>query len=125
MSSNSMNAFLKGLAAAVGQKVVAREIEYNGATDTFYFRKITGDEADDISLALIGEDGKVESAKLKGNISRQIATSLCDEDGKPVATAAEIGALDNALRSKFHAVFDELNGAPGKGQKEEIESGSA
>lgn len=100
MSSTTLPAFLKGLASAIGDKIVAREVEYNGVTDTFHFRRITGDEADELSLALIGEDGKMEAAKLRGNISRQIAMSLCDENGKPVATAEQIGELDAALRSK-------------------------
>lgn len=125
MSSSSLPAFLKGLAAAVGEKIVSREVEYNGVTETFHFRRITGDEADDLSLALVGDDGKMETAKLRGNISRQIALSLCDEEGRPVATAAEIGALDAGLRSRFHAIYDELNGAPGKAHKAENESGSA
>ena len=125
MSSSTLPAFLKGLASAIGEKIVAREVEYNGVTDTFHFRRITGDEADELSLALIGDDGKMEAAKLRGNISRQIAMSLCDENGKPVATAEQIGSLDAALRSKFHAIFDELNGAPGKDQKAANDSGSA
>lgn len=124
MSSNSLPAFLKGLAAAVGEKIVAREVEYNGVAETFHFRRITGDEADELGLALLGDDGKVESAKLRGNVSRQIAISLCDENGNPVATAAEIGALDAALRGKFNTIFDELNGAPGKGQQAANDSGS-
>lgn len=125
MTSNTLPAFLKGLAAAVGEKIIAREVEYNGVTEVFHFRRITGDEADDLSLALVGDDGKMDTFKLRGNISRQIAVSLCDEDGKPVATADEIGGLDAALRSKFHAIFDELNGAPGKDQKAANESGSS
>ena len=125
MSSNSLPAFLKGLASAVGEKIVSREIEYNGATDTFHFRRISGDESDELSLALIGDDGKMDASKLRGNISRQVALSLCDEDGKPVATAEQIGALDAALRSRFHEVFEQINGAPGKDQKAANDSGTS
>jgi hypothetical protein len=125
MGSSSLPAFLKGLAAAIGEKIIAREIEYNGVTETFHFRRITGDEADELNLALINDSGKMEASKLKGNISRQVSKSLCDENGNPVATAEQIGALDVALRSKFHEVYEEINGAPGKDQKEESDSGSA
>lgn len=125
MSSKTLPAFLKGLAAAVGEKIVSREVEYNGVAESFHFRRITGDEADDLSLALIGEDGKMDNSKLRGNISRQIALSLCDESGNPVATAEDIGSLDAGLRSKFHAIYEELNGAPGKDQKAANDSGSA
>ena len=125
MGSSSLPAFLKGLAAAIGEKIIAREIEYNGVTETFHFRRITGDEADELNLALINDSGKMEASKLKGNISRQVAKSLCDENGNPVATADQIGALDVALRSKFHEVYEEINGAPGKDQKAESDSGSS
>lgn len=101
--------FLKGLEAAIGPKVVARDVEYNGATETFHFRRITGDEADELSLHILGEDGKMDATKLKGNVSRQVAASLCDEQGNAVATAEQIGSLDAALRGRFHEHYQELN----------------
>src|SRR5690606_5661655 len=74
------------LKAATAPKVVSREIEHDGQTVTFYFRAITADEADDLSIALYGDDGKIDRALFRGNVSRQVAKSLCDEQGKPIAT---------------------------------------
>lgn len=100
----------------------ARDITYNDVTETFHFRRITGDEADGLNLFLVGDDGKMDTAKLKGNISRQIAISLCDESGNAVATPEEIGTLDAALRARFHDVYKDLNEAPGEKKDQPAES---
>ena len=98
------------LKAATAPKVVSREIEHDGQTVTFYFRAITADEADDLSIALYGDDGKIDRALFRGNVSRQVAKSLCDEQGKPIATPDEIGRLPVGLRAKLQQVFEDING---------------
>ena len=126
-----MSNFLGNLEKVAGRKVVAREIEYDGEVQTLYFRKISGDEADELNLALLDEEAKMDPAKLKGNLSRQIATSLCDENGDPVATGPELNALaamigdfPAALRAQFAEAFESINGAKSRGKDLKDESGS-
>lgn len=121
-----MNPF-KVLAAASGQKIVTREIEFLGETQTVHFRRISGDEADQLNLMFLGDDGKLDKNRMVGNVSRQLAISMCDEQGKPLATAEEIGAEDIGLRTKLFEAFEDANGlkVAGKDQPAANDSGSS
>lgn len=118
--------FAESIAALIGQPIVARDIEANGVTQTFYFRKLSGEDADQLLLEIMGDDNRVDRAKMKGNIGRQVAACLCDEQGNAVATPEEINALPVDLRNKFEAIVTEVNGgAEKKPSPDESASGTS
>lgn len=104
--------FLESIADMIGPPIVSKDIEHNGVTKTFYFRKLSGAEADTLLLDLMSEDdNKLDRKKMVGNIGRQLAVCLCDENGNAIATAEEINSMrDVKLRSKFEAAANEVNG---------------
>jgi hypothetical protein len=106
--------FLESIADMVGPAIVPRDVEHNGVTRKFHFRKITGEDADAILMSMMDENNKFDRAKIKGNVGRQIAASLCDEQGNLIATDAEINSLPVELRNKFEAIVTELNGGAEK-----------
>jgi hypothetical protein len=103
--------FLKGLAAVAAMAVVERDIEFDGVTEKFHFKRISGHDADAIALDIaLDDDGKPTRTSVLHSVAAQVAASLCDESGKPVATAAEIDALPAGMRQRFVEVMNEVNG---------------
>jgi hypothetical protein len=102
--------FLESIADMIGPAIVSKEIEHNGVKRTFHFRKVSGEEADNLLLTLLDDEGKYDRAKMKGNVGRELAVVLVDENGKTIATADEINSLPGALRAKLDAASKEVNG---------------
>jgi hypothetical protein len=47
-------------------------------------------ERDDYNLSVIGDDGKVDVSRLRGNKARLIALCLVDEEGKKLLTEQDV-----------------------------------
>ncbi len=118
--------FQKAIAELVGPSVIPKPIEFNGVTKTFYFRRISGLQADELLQSILTEDNKVDQVKTVGSAGREVAASICDEDGNPVASADEINALPGPLRAKLAAAVKEVNGlGEKKPSAAESDSGSS
>lgn len=103
--------FIESIADMIGPKIVPKEIVHNGVTRTFYFRQVSGEEADTLLVGMIDlESGKVDRTKMKGNAGRELAIALVDADGNQLATAEEINSLPAGLRSKLEAALKQVTG---------------
>jgi hypothetical protein len=113
----------QALADLIGAEVVERDVEFNGRTTKMHFRLITGESADEMQLASLTEDNKLDRRAFAEMPSREIAASLCDADGKLIATFDEVRAIPAALRKALHAIVSEVNGVGAK-KSSPTESGS-
>ncbi len=74
----------------VGSKPVEIEIEVDGQTETFHFKRLSGSEVDNIQLHVI-------------------SSSLVEEDGKPFLNEKEANDLPQSLRDALFRAASDLN----------------
>lgn len=83
-----------------------------------FFRHLTGAESDKMQLSSIDEaTGKVQYKKLEGYRAKLVAMSLCDAEGRLVATQEQVQSWDNDIINELHGICKKLN----KLGKEEVE----
>ena len=114
---------IEELAELIGPPVVERDVEFNGRTKKMHFRLISGESADEMQLASLTEENKLDRRAFAEMPSREIAASLCDESGNLITTFDEVRRLPAAVRKVLHAVVSEVNGINGK-KSSPTESGS-
>lgn len=93
-----------------GGSVIPRELTYKGKTETFYFRDLGADEAEDFFSQFDAEK------KTKHLRSKIIAKILCTKDGGDAITEAEAGKLATAFATDLQAVCFEVNGIGDKAE---------
>jgi hypothetical protein len=101
---------IQELIAAAGPQIKDVEIEFSGVKTTLHLRRLTFREAGTLNAQLLGPDGKVETAKIGAYRESLVAQTVCDEDGKPVCTAAEVGDWPVALVDVVEKAVREANG---------------
>lgn len=92
-----------------------REIQVGDVKETFHFRRIPYGDSQRISTLPFSVDAATgkpsfNMARVSERNAALVAASLCDEDGKPVVTAAQVGELDADVATKLHSAASEVNG---------------
>lgn len=76
--------------------------------EAIFLKPLTSEERDGFESSIVGVDGK--SRNMANLRARLVALCWCDEDGKPVGNAKEIGALRADLVGALFAKIREING---------------
>lgn len=91
----------------LGEEVQQLPVTLGGKTVLRYFRQITDGEAREIFKPVPGEDAEARTLRLMRGL---VAASLCDDQGRPVGTADEAGALPLRLRQELFVIAGRVNG---------------
>ncbi len=95
----------------VSDEIHERTVELgDGSTHTLHFRELPVTELRRFAQAERSEDDDIRAA----SVSKLIAASLCDQDGKPAMSAEQAGQLKpkvaNAIFAALMSVNDSGNG---------------
>lgn len=92
-------------------------LEQFGKDAVFYLRPLRSADRDNFEASVVGTDGKRDLRNLR---ARLVSLCLCNEDGEPIATADQIGALRADL---VGALFDEVRHLNGMDAEDVEEAG--
>lgn len=108
-----MNALSKinALGAMVGAALVAKEITFNGQTETFFFKELGAADVDRCFYTG-GDEERKKTAR-----TRLISHTLCNEDGSPALTDEEAGKLRADFAGLLEEAAMEVSGLLGRGKK--------
>lgn len=88
--------------SSFGSKPVEVKLEQFGKDAVFYLKPLTSADRDNFEASVVGIDGKRNLLNLR---ARLVALCWCNEEGKPIGSAKEIGTLRADL---VGALFDEI-----------------
>ena len=86
-----------------------------------FVKQITAAQAEAYQFKRIGSDGKVDYQKIKGARAELVAMCLCEEDGSPLFTEKEVGALPSSFVEAAYALCSEVCALRGDVEAEEAE----
>ncbi len=79
--------------------------EWGDADSFVYVRGLSGREVDKLAENTIEQHGKKQTVKLSGLRARLCAMAVCDENGKPVFSAADVDALTEKSAAPMIRIF--------------------
>ena len=98
-----------------GSEPVEITLEFGKDACSFYLKPLKSADRDNFEASVVGVDGKRNLLNLR---ARLVALAWCDETGKPIGSAIQIGELRTDL---INALFDEVRKLYGMETDEEIE----
>ncbi|MDB4312008.1 hypothetical protein N9937_01130 [bacterium] len=99
-----------------GSEPVKVDLEQFGKDATFYLKPLKSSDRDNFEASVVGVDGK--GRNLLNLRARLVSLAWCDETGKPIGSAKQIGDLRSDL---INALFDEVRRLNGMETDEEVE----
>lgn len=98
---------LEQFQSTFGSKPVKFVLEKFGKDAAFYLKPLISADRDAFEASVVGVDGKRDLYNLR---ARLVALCLCDEDGKVLGTAKQIGLLRADLVGELFTEVRHMNG---------------
>jgi hypothetical protein len=99
----------------VGTCIVEREIEHGGKSKKFYFKEVSGEDAE--TLAAAAQEGSKKGGR--GFRAKVISMAVVTAEGEPAFTAEEAKKIPNWLVKALSEIALEVNGFEQKKEAQE------
>ncbi len=98
--------------------LIIREVEMPEWGGSVYVRGLTGSERDAFEASVIEQRGKTNRVNMINVRAKLLVLTICDKDGNPVFTAADIDALGKKSAQALQKLFDVASELSGLSEKD-------